>query len=148
MADLYSPQTTGVFDGTRPPLLQAGNAQRAKVRSILARIDLSTLTITTADNVLLGILPNGAVPLFGIILASATMGASAQLAIGTNKAHASGGQYRASATFTAAETPTLFGRTAAMGVAVTAETPVYLTCGTADLPTSGILEIQLFYSER
>jgi hypothetical protein len=74
------------------------------------------------------------------------MGASATLAIGTNKVHASNGQYRAAAVNTGVETPVLFGLTAAMGVAVTAETPVYLTNGVANLPSAGILLIELFYA--
>jgi hypothetical protein len=145
MADLFAPHLQGVADGTQPPLQQAPE-QKGKVRSIITRINLATLDINTADNVLLGILPPGAVPLYGIIHASATMGASATLAIGTNKVHASNGQYRAAAVFTAVETPTLFGITTAMGVAVTAETPVYLTNGVADLPAAGTLIIELFYA--
>lgn len=148
MPDLFSPQTAGVFDGSRPPAMQAGNAQRAQVRSILAVINLATLAITTADNVLLGILPAGAVPLFGMILASATMGASATLAIGTNKVHASNSQYRAAAIFTAVDTPTPFGLAANMGVALTAETAIYLTNGVANLPSAGTLVIEILYSDR
>lgn len=145
MPDLFAPHLQGVLDGTLPPARQPGN-QNGKVRSIQARINLATLDINTADNVLLGILPNGAVPLYGVMIASVTMGASATLAIGTNKVHASNGQYRAAAVFTTAETPAVFGLSAAMGVPVTAETPVYLTNGVADLPASGTLIIELFYA--
>ncbi|MFZ4687853.1 MAG: hypothetical protein ACOYLS_01315 [Polymorphobacter sp.] len=148
MPDLFSPQTTGVFDGTRPPVQQPGNFQRAKLRSIIARINLASLAVTTADNVLIGTLGPGAVPLYGVILASATMGASATLAIGTNKTHASNGQYRAAAVFTAVDVPTLFGLSAAMGVEVATETPIYLTNGVANLPSAGILIIEIFYTTQ
>jgi hypothetical protein len=147
MADLFAPHLQGVLDGTLPPNQQSPD-QKSKVRSFLARINLATLAITTADNVLLGVLPQGAVPLYGVILASVTMGASATLAIGTNKVHASNGQYRAAAVFTAADTPTLFGLAANMGVVASnsAETPVYLTNGVANLPGAGTLIIEVFYA--
>jgi hypothetical protein len=142
---LFAPHLQGVLDGTLPPNRQSPD-QNGKVRSIQARINLAQLAVTTADWVQLGLLPVGAVPLFGIIHASATMGASAALAIGTNPTHASNGQYRAAATFTAVETPTPFGITANMGVPVAAETPVFLTVGAANLPGAGTLIIELFYA--
>ena len=50
----------------------------------------------------------------------------------------SNGQYRAAGTFTTADTPTLFGLAAAVsGGALSADTPVYLTCATAEPPTAG-----------
>jgi hypothetical protein len=141
---LFAPHLQGVLDGTQPPNQQSPD-QKGKVRSFQARINLAQLAVTTADWVLLGALPPGAVPLYGVILASATMGASAALAIGTNPVHASNGQYRAAATFTAVETPTMFGLTANMNQPVAAETNVFLTVGVANLPGAGILIIDIFY---
>lgn len=148
MARIFTPQTITVFDGTRPPQQALTQRQGAKLRVIEAAINLATTTaITTADEVLLGRLPPGAVFEYGIITASATMGASAALAIGTGATHASNGQYRAAAVFTAVETPTMFGLTAAMEAApVTGETDVFLTVGAANLPTSGRLNIKIFYT--
>ena len=104
-----------------------------------------TTGLTTADNLLLGRLPAGYVPDFGMITSSVSLGTSV-IAIGTNKVHASNGQYRAAATFTAVDTPTLFGVTASMAAlaALAADTPIYLTVATATLPTSGTLIIDLY----
>lgn len=148
MARIYTPQTITVYDGTRPPQQALTQRQGAKLRMIEAAIDLATTTaITTADEVLLGKLPPGAVFQFGIITGSVTMGASAALAIGTNPAHASNGQYRAAAVSTAVETAALFGLTAAMAAApVTVETDVFLTVGVANLPTVGRLNIKIFFT--
>jgi hypothetical protein len=113
-------------------------------------LDLAVVAqqITTADSMLIGQLPIDAILHFGIINASVTMGATATLAIGTNPVHASNGQYRAAAVFTAAA-PTLFGVPSAMfQAALTAPAPVYLTNGVANLPTAGLLEIELIYSTR
>ena len=147
MARLYTPQTLGVFDGTLPPVLLNGARQSAKLRVMSAIIDLSLLTVTTSDEVLLGKLPAGAHFMFGVITASATMGASAALAIGTNATHASNGQYRAAAVATAVDAPAIFGLSLAQAAAAPATpTDVFLTVGVANLPTAGRLNIHIIYS--
>lgn len=151
MARFFSPQVRGVLDGASPNSQAAGNVQHAKLSIIKASIDLATFgaTITSSDEVVLGELPTDATFMYGVITASATMGASAALAIGTSPTHASNGQYRAAAVFTAVETPTLFGLTAAMvAPATTTPTPVFLTVGVASLPTSGRLDILIAYTTR
>lgn len=103
-------------------------------------------TQTTSDTLVVGNLPAGATFAFGVITASVTMGASATLAIGTTGAT---GKYRAAATFTSADTPTLFGTAATIGAAdpaLSAEEQVFVTIGTASLPSSGTLVIDLYYS--
>ena len=87
-------------------------------------------------------LPIGAVPLFGIVETSLTLG-TATLAIGIT---GSTGKYRAAATFTATDTPTLFGVGAAIGEALTAAEDVILTTAVAALPASGTLRVFIFYS--
>ena len=50
--------------------------------------------------------------------------------------------------FTATDTPTLFGVTANMTkTALTADTLVYLTVGTATTPTSGTAVIDLYFTK-
>ena len=79
------------------------------------------------------------------INASATLGSSV-VAIGTNKTHASNGQLRAAAVFTAAA-PTLFGLSSAQDDnELAGDTPIYLTIATAALPASGVLVIDLIYA--
>lgn len=147
MARLYTPQTAGVFDGTRPPQQLLPQRHGAKLRAIEAAIDLAALTVTTADEVVLGELPAGAVFAYGVITHSATMGATAALAVGTTGVHATNGTLRAAAVSTAVDAPALFGLSAAQNAApLTNPTLVFLTVGAANLPGAGRLNILIFYT--
>ena len=135
-------QTAAVSASYKPRATVYG----ARVKRLRATFTLGSTAVTTSDVLQVGNLPAGATFAFGIITASATMGASATLAIGNAS---STGKYRAAATFTSADTPTLFGLTAAVGAAdpaLSAEETVIVTIGTASLPTSGTLVIDLYYS--
>ena len=57
------------------------------------------------------------------------------------------GKYRTAATFTALDSPTLFGNAAAAGAEASTEERVLLSVATAALPASGTLVIELFYSQ-
>jgi hypothetical protein len=99
----------------------------------------------TSDTLVVGNLPPGATFAYGVINASATLGSST-VAIGIT---GTTGKYRAAATFTTADTPTLFGIAtvqAAADPALTAEENVFITIATAALPASGTLVVELFYS--
>ena len=118
----------------------------ARLKRLRATFTLSATAVTTSDTLVVGNLPAGATFAFGVLTASATMGASATLAIGTS---GSTGKYRTAATFTTADTPTMFGNTAAVGAAdpaLSAEEQVIVTVGTASLPTSGTLVVDMYYS--
>lgn len=139
MADLYSIECAGFF--SRPVVKPSAPAYGARRRRYRATITLASQA--TTDNIFLGRFPAGSVPEVGFITSSVSLG-TAVIAIGTNKVHASNGQYRAAAVFTAVETPTPFGLTAALsGAALSADTDVYLTIATAALPASGTLVIDL-----
>ena len=90
-------------------------------------------------------LPVGARVICGFINASATMGASATIAIGIS---GSTGKYRAAATYTSADTFTLLGLNAALATALTAEEQILMTVGTAALPSSGRLIIGFLYVDN
>jgi hypothetical protein len=90
-------------------------------------------------------LPRGARVLFLVLNASATMGASATLAIGIA---GTTGKYRAAATFTAANTPTLVGLNATVAEPLTAEEQILLTVAVASLPASGRLVISFVYVDN
>lgn len=142
MADLYSTETAGLF--TRPVVKASAGAYGARYRRYRASITLAAQT--TADNILVCILPSGSVFAGGNITASVSL-ATAVVAIGTNKVHASNGQYRAAGTFTVVDTPTPFGPAAALvGAAVLADTPVYLTIATAALPGAGTMIVDIYAS--
>ena len=112
----------------------------ARLKRLRATFTLSATAVTTSDTLVVGNLPAGATFAFGVLTASAT------LAIGTS---GSTGKYRTAATFTTADTPTMFGNTAAVGAAdpaLSAEEQVIVTVGTASLPTSGTLVVDMYYS--
>ena len=140
MADLFSIETAGVM--SRPVIKPASGAYGGRMRRYRATVTLAAQA--TTDNILLAQLPGGSYFAFGVLVASATLGTSV-IAIGTNKVHASNGQYRAAAVYTAVDTPTFFGLTAAMaGAALSGDTNVYMTIATAALPGAGTLVADIY----
>jgi hypothetical protein len=120
--------------------------QGGRVKRLRGTFTLSATAVTTSDTLVIGTLPAGSTFAFGVITASATMGATATLAIGTTGAT---GKYRAAATFTVADTPTMFGVNTAVGAAdpaLSADEQVFITIGVASLPTAGTLIVDLYYS--
>lgn len=149
---LYSQQLAG--QASRPiikPTDPAYGGRLFRFRSVLNLAAIATTSfgttqagLPTTDWIQLLTLPAGYVPGFGMINSSVSFGTSA-IAIGTSAVHASNGQYRAASAFTSTNTPTPFGRTdMAALAAVSIDTPVYLTVGIADLPSSGTLVIDLY----
>lgn len=119
----------------------AASVYGARLKRLRATFTLNTQT--TSDTLVVGNLPAGATFAYGVMNASATLGASATVAIGTT---GSTGKYRAAATFTAAA-PTLFGDSAAVAASpLAAEEQVFVTIGTASLPGSGTFIVDLYYS--
>lgn len=142
MADLYSTETAGLQ--SRPVVKPSAGAYGGRMRRYRASITLAAQA--NADNILLAILPAGSIYAHGVITASVSLGTSV-IAIGTSKVHGTNGQLRAAGTFTAVDTPTLFGTAALLsGAALAADTPIYLTSATAALPGAGTLVIDLFAS--
>ena len=142
MADLLSAQLTGYL--SNPATRPGGNEYGGRTRRYRATITLASQA--TTDNIALAKIPAGSIFAYGLITASVSL-STAVVAIGTNKVHASNGQLRAAGTFTAVDTPTPFGLAAAVSqVALTADTWVYLTIATAALPSSGTLNVDLFYT--
>lgn len=139
MADLFSVETTGYL--SKPMVKPSAPAYGARRRRYRATILLASQA--TTDNIYLGRFPAGSVPEVSHLNSSVSLGSSV-IAIGTNKVHASNGQYRAAATFTAVDTPTPFMPAAILaGAALTGDVDVYLTIATAALPASGTLVVDL-----
>lgn len=129
---------TAVASGYRPNATVYG----ARLKRQRATIPLASQA--TSDTILLANLPAGATFAYGVINASATLGAST-VAIGIA---GNTGKYRAAATFTTADTPTLFGNAAqqASSAPLAGEESVIATIAVASLPASGTLVVDLFYS--
>lgn len=152
---LYSQNLAG--QAARPiikPTDPAYGSRSFRFRSVINLAAVATGTfgstqvgISTTDWAMLAIVPAGYVFDYGIITSSVTLG-TAVVAIGTSPTHASNGQLRAAATFTAVDTPTLFGTAASQaGAAYTTDTPIYLTAATAAVPSPGTLVIDLYYNK-
>lgn len=136
MTVLYGDQQTLVNAGTT---LAPGFAN-GTVRSFTETITLASQA--TTDTIVIGTLPKGAIPLYGILINSATLGASATVAIGIT---GTTGKYRAAAVKTSI-TPEVFGVTASTGVALTADETVFITIAVASLPSSGTACVSMFYA--
>ena len=88
-----------------------------------------------------GYLPVGARVLYGTLTTSASTG-SATVSIGITGTTA---KYKALAAYTTADVPLVFGVTAGLNVALTAQEQIIATTGGAALPASGTLTLSLFY---
>jgi hypothetical protein len=140
MAETYSTELTGVLDGTLPASKADGGVVGGRLICYRATI---TMASQAAGTIVLAKPAVGCVFSHGIITASATMGASATIAIGTTD---DPDGYRAAATFTSAETPTFFGTTAGLTEGeLDGETLVKMTTAVAALPSSGTVVVDLFY---
>lgn len=139
MATTYATEVAGF--GTTPNTKPDGGIHGGRLRRFRASFTMAGQA--SGDDIVLAKVPAGYRFAFGIINASATMGASATVAIGIAGAT---GKYRTAAVFTAAA-PTLFGNsTAADDDALTAEETVLLTIAVAALPGSGTAYVDLYYS--
>lgn len=143
MTTFYSKQTKGILNATGA--VQLGNAAflGGKIHALAGSIDLSVETVLSGDKIVWGKLPKGAVPIIGYLTASATMGASATLDVGSA---ASAAKYRAAAVFTAVDTPTAFGKATALMTELAAEETIQSVIAVANLPTSGTLDCVLLYT--
>lgn len=98
----------------------------------------------SGDDIVLFRVPKGSVFAYGVLNASVSLGGTATVAIG---ASGSTGKYRAAATFQTPNAPTFFGANAAVAAdALSADEDVLLTIGTAALPGSGTLVVDVYVS--
>lgn len=148
MATYLSNELAGTTTGTTTAAA-VGYKPKASVYGGRLKRMRATVTLAsqaTTDTLLLGNLPAGAVFAYGVLTTGTSLGTST-LAIGYA---GTTGAYRAAATFTSTDTPTLFG-VAATGPAASAdglsvETPILGTIASAALPSSGTLVVDIFYS--
>lgn len=116
-------------------------AYQARLRSMRGTFTLASQT--TSDTLVIGDLPVGARFAYGVITSSVTLGSST-IAVGIAGTTA---KYKAAATFTTADTPTLFGIAAQVAQAPSAAGErIFATIGAASLPASGTLVIEIFYT--
>lgn len=143
MARTYSDETNGKL-GVRGGGKLDAHSYNAKLKRIRATIQFDGQA--AGDDVVLGVLPVGAIFAYGVITASASAGATATIAIGKDGAT---GKYRTAAIFTAANAPALFGNAAAIDDApLTTSETLIATFGAAALPNSAdFMVIDIYYSD-
>jgi hypothetical protein len=109
------------------------------------RASFTYATQTTSDTLTIGNLPAGATFAFGLLTTSVST-STATLAIGVT---GTTGKYAAAVAYTTANVPVLFGPAAVVGAAdpaLSADETVFATIGTASLPASGTLVVDLYYT--
>lgn len=136
MANTLAAQMTKLDAGTAP----APGFVDGTVRCFAETITFASQA--SGDTIEIARLPKGAVPLYGVLSTDTSTG-TATVSIGISGTAA---KYKAAAAHTTTDTPALFGKTAAMNVALTAEETVIATIGTAALPASGTMLITFFYA--
>lgn len=145
MAAYLSTELGGSANQTAAPVGYKPRATVYGARLKRIRATVTYATQTTSDTLVLGVLPAGATFAFGVVNTTVTT-STATLAIGIS---GTTGKYRAAAAVTGVDTPTLFGTAAQQGAAdpaLSAEETVIGTIGTASLPASGTLVVDLYYS--
>lgn len=145
MAAYLSTELGGSANQTSAPVGYKPRATVYNARLKRLRATFTFASQTTSDTLVVGNLPAGATFAFGLINVSAST-STATVAIGIA---GTTGKYRAAAAQTTTDTPTLFGPAAIVGAAdpaLAAEEQVIVTIGTASLPASGTMVIDLYYS--
>jgi len=138
MATTYSNEAT-LYLNTSPPTKADGNAVGGRLRRYRSTIDLASQAV---GDIVLNEIEAGSIFAYGVMTTTASLGATT-VAIGIT---GTTGKHRTAATFTATNTPTLFGNEAAVGeVALSAVETVRATTAVAALPAAGQLIIDLYY---
>lgn len=128
--------STTLHGGTKASSNQIGGRRRVMLWEFTCASDAAgTYTAPT-------VIPRGARILDVRMNASATMGASATIALGIS---GSTEKYRAAATFTTANAWVSTALNAAIGVELTADEQIIMTTAVAALPSSGRLLIEVEY---
>jgi len=140
MAQTYATEVAGQV--AIPATKSDGGVVGGRLRRFRATVEMTAQE--AADTIVLANIPPGHSFAYGVITASATLGASATIAIGVAGTAA---KYRAAAVFTTANTPTLFGTAAGVAAApVAAGEQVIATIAVATLPSAGSFIVDLYYS--
>ncbi|MEI6873194.1 MAG: hypothetical protein WCL08_13020 [Verrucomicrobiota bacterium] len=146
MATYLSNELAGTTDGKTSAPVAANLRQRGVITGGRLKRYRSTITFNaqaSGDVIQLACLPAGSVFAYGTLINSAST-ATATIAIGTVATPA---KYRAAAASTSVDTLAVFSTTAVQSADVfAADELVYATVGTAALPASGTLVIDLYVS--
>lgn len=138
MATTYSTELQPTQQ-TPPQLPSALAGYGARMRAYRASITLASQA--SGDTIVLANVPAGYIFNGGEIVTDTSLGSST-VAVGVSGSTAS---MKAAGTFTATDTPTMFGKASAIAETAPAARQVILTIGAAALPASGQLVVTLYF---
>lgn len=144
MATFYPLELIGISDVSVPTRKLDGRVDMAGLRRRRRTITLASQA--SGDVCAIVHIPEGAAFAFAVGNTDTSLG-TATIAIGVAGTPA---KYKAAATFTATDTPTMWGKAAAQALTPNGNAPeaVILTIGAAAFPASGTLVIDIYISER
>jgi len=142
MATTLSNELSGI--GSTPVVkASAVSGYGARLRRYRATITLASQVFGAGNEIYLAYVPAGLTFAYGVITSDTSLGTST-VSVGTA---ASVAKYKAAAVFTSTDTPTMFGKTATITqTALTAEEQILLQVLVANLPASGTLVVDLYFS--
>ena len=138
MATLYSSEMDGLLNSV-PVSLPSGGKVDGNVRVKRATITLASQT--TSDTIVIAKAIAGEEFLYGTINNTVSLGTST-LAIGVT---GTTGKYKTAGTKTTTDTVATFANVAAQ-TTLTADEEIFITIGTANLPASGTLVVDMYFS--
>lgn len=140
MATLYSTEATPYLNSATPSMAN-GAVHHARFRRVRCTVALASQT--TSDTIVLCRVNPGMAFAFGVLNTDTSLGSST-VAIGIT---GTTGKYRAAATFTATNTPTMFGPAGTVDDApLTADETIFVTIAAATMPASGVMVVDLYFS--
>lgn len=141
MTVFYSTELAGI---TSQPVVKA-TSQAYGARLIRFRASITLATQTTADTIVVAVVPAGYDFAFGVLTTDTSL-ATSTIAIGIAGTVA---LYKAAAVFTATDTPTFFGKAAqVVAPAITADQTIFITIAVASLPAAGNLAVEMYFSRQ
>lgn len=142
MAQSYSTELVGI--ASNPVVKPAATAAYgSRIRHYRASIALASQVFGAGNEIFLAFVPAGLSFDYGIITTDTSLGTST-VSVGVTGTVA---KFKSAAVFTATDTPTLFGTTAQkIAAASTAEAQIFLQVLIANLPASGNLVVDLYFS--
>lgn len=141
MAQTYSSELNGI--ASNPAVKPAATAYAGRLRRYRATVPLASQVLGAGNEVILALVPPGMTFAFGV-LATDTSLSTSTIAIGVS---GSTSKYLAAQTLTAVNTPQIFGPVAATTESAhTGQEQVQLLVAVANLPASGNLVVDLYFS--
>ena len=142
MPQTYSTELAGI--ASTPVVKPTALAYGARIKRFRASVALASQAFGAGNEIILAKVPAGYTFAYGVITSDTSLSTST-VSVGISGTVA---KYKAAAVFTSVDTPTLFGTTAQIDNSpLTAEETVFAQVLIANLPASGNLVVDLYFTE-